>query len=510
MDTHSGPKLAPKILSQTTVENLPESPSSTQHSLRSLLPTLKGLLSPEHFSLLEALATQQSESSSVPSIVSLPASAHADSPDVQQSHSTPTPSQEQATPPTSKTRTQVDKVEVDVPTKATAKKAPHVQQSRLPLMDSQSEIAKSVPPIGAPVDRADMEKLVKDALIKRKLLWVNIKSPGLFKCLIDDCPKTFKSQVFWEAHVERRHVQWLRELNDEVAVSTHNMVKIGLQSMAAPEGADSETPARAEHDSSEKENNSLQVVNIEALAAAPPKLMDIKPKKASETDVPGVSSPNIEPEAPAMTLKVSVTPSASSVASNTRDSRRSLALSLARQRDAIIGEHIVKTRFLSAVSLSEQFDSLGITTTPSVLATKTTNLIPKASKNPSGEPNPTATRATSGPAIPAFLTENTPFADPGAAARAQYGGINSVSEAPKPPLKNAMASNIIQDPAASTKASAAPRRVIPAKRARPSLPAFLQGATASTDLGAAARNQYGVNSGKRGVDPLEVARKRGL
>ena len=85
-----------------------------------------------------------------------------------------------------------------------------------------------------------------------------------------------------------------------------------------------------------------------------------------------------------------------------------------QQKAFLIGEHVHKTRYHTAASLTEEFAKLSITDKKSVNAPKT---------NPFGLP-PTKSK---GPSLPAHLLKQTTTADHGAAARAQYSGSNNIS-----------------------------------------------------------------------------------
>ena len=227
--------------------------------------------------------------------------------------------------------------------------------------------------------------------------------------------------------------------------------------------------------------------------------------------------------------------SSSTAASSNRDSRRSLAQSLARQRDTIIGEHIYKARYQSPGVLVDE--------------TKSTNSSPVlATSNPFGPRRP-STASTSSTILPSISeTSNTYVTDLGAAARNQYGGLKLDippsqpawrpnvspfdSESPGstatsqarpritpakgtgpalPAFLQGAQSSSSNTPPSSTTSRAPPRRVTPLTGSGPSLPAFLQGASASADIGEAVRRQYGPQGGrKKADDPMEIARKRGF
>ena len=494
-----------------------------------VLPKLRELLNPEHYSILEDISANQSRSLPMPASSStdvLTTTAPAETLDAQQFPSSITPQQQLSLSPASISHIHFKNANVDVSTPPPVEGVVDFHHlSSQPILPQQ-KVASPKSNSPTTIDKADMDKLFKDALSKRLRLWVHIKSPEFFKCLISDCTKAFKSQNTWEKHVEKRHLQWLQKLNDNVVEDTRNMVDVGAQK----ENIFVTSEVQAGRFPTEMENKPLRVIG----AKTPTNISTSRPEtnttQASTVESSQMSSPHMENGAQAVTIESLMTTLPDKIAPSMRASRRSLALSLARQRDAIIGEHIIKTRFLPA-SLSERFQNLGIASVAPALASKTSNQSPNATKNPFGQPKPATTTRASGPAIPDFLAEATFSTDPGAAARAQYGGTSNVAEPSKQPLRNPMTPKIGQELLAPAKSSVplcqritstqvsgcssispAPlsQRVTPARGTGPSLPAFLQGAAASPDLGEGARLQYGTNIGKRGADPVEVARKRGL
>jgi len=60
---------------------------------------------------------------------------------------------------------------------------------------------------GKPVDDAVNEELVK---------FVKQEDEHKWRCKAPDCQKLFKEEHFWKKHVEKRHVEWLEKLKDEV------------------------------------------------------------------------------------------------------------------------------------------------------------------------------------------------------------------------------------------------------------------------------------------------------
>lgn len=174
-----------------------------------------------------------------------------------------------------------------------------------------------------------------------------------------------------------------------------------------------------------------------------------------------------------------------------------IARKLAEQQNAfLIGEHVHKTRYHTAASLTEDFEKLSISDKelsisdkkPSILDKKPVNLATtgpptteKSKINPFGPPP----AKSKGPSLPAHLLNQTPTADHGAAARVQYSGGNEIL---------ADVSNQ-QSPAGIT------------STARP----IGRNMINQTGFIALAEGRVKpVAAGKKGEDPLLVARKRGL
>ena len=150
-----------------------------------------------------------------------------------------------------------------------------------------------------------------------------------------------------------------------------------------------------------------------------------------------------------------------------------IAKKLAEQQEAfLIGEHVHKTRYHTAASLTEEFQKLSITDTKSAPAKKI---------NPFGPP-PTKSK---GPSLPAHLLNQSTTADHGAAARTQYSGSNDIS-APVPSQQ-------------------LPADVTPT--ARPVRRNMIN----QTGFIALAQNRVNaVAAGNEGENPLLVARRQGL
>ena len=150
-----------------------------------------------------------------------------------------------------------------------------------------------------------------------------------------------------------------------------------------------------------------------------------------------------------------------------------IAGKLAEQQEAfLIGEHVHKTRYHTAASLTEEFQKLSITDKKSA---------PVKKINPFGPPH---TKST-GPSLPAHLLNQTTAADHGAAARAQYSGSNDIS--------------------APVSSQQLPADVTPT--ARPMRRNMIN----QTGFIALAQNRVNaVAAGNEGENPLLVARRQGL
>ena len=143
-----------------------------------------------------------------------------------------------------------------------------------------------------------------------------------------------------------------------------------------------------------------------------------------------------------------------------------------QQKAFLIGEHVHKTRYHTAASLTEEFEKLSITDKKSLNAPKI---------NPFGPP-PTKSK---GPSLPAHLLKQTTTADHGAAARAQYSGSSNIS--------------------APVSTQQLPADVTPT--ARPMRRNMIN----QTGFIALARNRVdAVTAGNEGENPLLVARRQGL
>ena len=211
-----------------------------------------------------------------------------------------------------------------------------------------------------------------------------------------------------------------------------------------------------------------------------------------------------------------------------RESRRSLALQLAEQKRAMIGEHIHRSAFQPHASLVKGFQKLTFSDkTPSdVSETLTeftaTEFIEAARKEREVLEYPRSNsfglaKKKVGLSLPPHLCDQKPAADPGAAVRAQYGfgdvpafGPNdlqiklSIAKAAAPSLPPRLRSKSPSDSGATARAqygdSEVPARTsmvqpqvhVTVQTTKPSLPAHLRGQT-TNDTAAAARAQYGGN-----------------
>lgn len=166
--------------------------------------------------------------------------------------------------------------------------------------------------------------------------------------------------------------------------------------------------------------------------------------------------------------------------SNPRETRRSLALQLAEQRETLIGEHVHRSRFQTHGSLVEGFKKLTIS--DDVLSDATVSHPESISSDVAPKEPPKVlevfeytkdspfgpAKKKAGLSLPPHLRDQKPAADPGAAVRAQYG----LADVP------ASVSNDLQP------------KLPTAKAGTPSLPLPLRSESPS-DNGATARTQYG-------------------
>ena len=341
--------------------------------------------------------------------------------------------------------------------------------------------------------QADSSKSENEDENKLLLPWRKQTEKGHWKCEVPGCPKVFRALEYWEKHVNNAHVEWKNQLRnlihtipattntsskDSILVTQITNNKVPTQSTSSsitPTASDIGGRAEATATQSSKENR--------------------RPSDASTSQVPNRG-------------------------------RQSLALSLAIQRETLIGEHVYRTRFHTQAALLEEtqsslsalsMDDSHMSEAP--LSPKTANSPKKAIVNPFGPPKQAASRPSLSTHLSGISTSN----DPGAAARAQYGGglppqanASNTFVQPTPPSSAPRLTRSARDDLSD--AFTQPTAPTPASRGGgsrptrggPALPAFLQGATSTADAGEAARRQYGGTGPKKGADPLEVARKRGL
>ena len=154
-----------------------------------------------------------------------------------------------------------------------------------------------------------------------------------------------------------------------------------------------------------------------------------------------------------------------------RSGRQSLAKSLMRQRDALIGEHVHKSRFShTTTSLERRFANLRISDTDDPEGTSPNTLeVPPSTANLASQ--------RKGPTLPAFLQAIQRESDPGAAARNQYSG-NIESRTSTDPTGSNLGTLGGERPRSTSSSTAAPlsfppSRITPRPGEGPKLPAFL-------------------------------------
>lgn len=158
---------------------------------------------------------------------------------------------------------------------------------------------------------------------------------------------------------------------------------------------------------------------------------------------------------------------------------------LAKEQHAfLIGEHVYKTRFHPAASLTEDSKRLSISEKePAKLKAMNVPNTEESKTNPFGLP-PAKTKGK-GPSLPAHLLNQTPATDHGAAARAQYSG-NTEN------FPFIFDSKSVENVASTTR---------PTRRNMINQTGF---------IALAENHANSVAVGKEGEDPLLMARKRGL
>ena len=69
-------------------------------------------------------------------------------------------------------------------------------------------------------DTVDIRKLggksIEDAINEELVKYVKQEDEHKWRCKVPDCTKLFKEDHFWKKHVEKRHVEWLDKLKEEV------------------------------------------------------------------------------------------------------------------------------------------------------------------------------------------------------------------------------------------------------------------------------------------------------
>ena len=151
-----------------------------------------------------------------------------------------------------------------------------------------------------------------------------------------------------------------------------------------------------------------------------------------------------------------------------------------QQNVVLIGEHVHKTRYQTAGSLTEAFEELSISGKKPAKPAATSLPSEKSKINPFG-PAPAKGK---GPSLPAHLLNHATTADHGAAARVQYSGSNEV-------LAQASNQQLSADVTSTTR---------PTRRNMINQTGFI----------ALAENRAkSVAADKKEEDPLVVARKRG-
>ena len=155
-----------------------------------------------------------------------------------------------------------------------------------------------------------------------------------------------------------------------------------------------------------------------------------------------------------------------------RSGRQSLAQSLMRQRDTLIGEHVHKTRFSHmTTSLEKRFANLRISDTDESQGTSPNTL--EVASSTSNVPS-----HRKGPTLPAFLQAIQRESDPGAAAGNQYSG-NIKSRTSTDPTGSILGTLGQERPRSISSSTADPLSFPPPRMASrtgagPKLPAFLQ------------------------------------
>lgn len=152
-----------------------------------------------------------------------------------------------------------------------------------------------------------------------------------------------------------------------------------------------------------------------------------------------------------------------------------------QQKAFLIGEHVHKTRYHTAASLTEDFEKLSISDKKAAKpVAKKLPIIEKSRTNPFGPPPAKG----KGPSLPAHLLNQVTTADHGSATRAQYLSANDILA----PMSNRQSLGDITPTARPTRGNMINQ----------------------TGFIALAENRVNGAVGEKGEDPLLVARKRGF
>jgi uncharacterized C2H2 Zn-finger protein len=69
-------------------------------------------------------------------------------------------------------------------------------------------------------ENADIKKLggfpLEEAISSELAKFVKQEDENKFRCKVPECTKLFKAKSFWEKHVEKRHLEWLESLKEDV------------------------------------------------------------------------------------------------------------------------------------------------------------------------------------------------------------------------------------------------------------------------------------------------------
>lgn len=229
-------------------------------------------------------------------------------------------------------------------------------------------------------------------------------------------------------------------------------------------------PLSIVEDSASIEHPSLQSTKAAAAPLRPerPALSaedEAKLSKGVIVDRPSMAAQSNETNA------TSVLQESQQAAAAMRSGRQSLAKSLMRQRDALIGEHVHKSRFShTTTSLEKRFANLRISDTDDSQGTA-----PNTVEVPASTSNVASHRK--GPTLPAFLQAIQRESDSGTAARDQYSG-NIESRTSTDPTGSNLGTLGRERPRSTSSSTAdplsfPPSRITPRPGEGPKLPAFL-------------------------------------